>query len=188
MQVFDFDNTLYHGESTVDFAMFMIQHNRRILLWVPRIFWNLLKYKLCLTEQKQMERDIREFLLILIRNEQQLRALVDVFWTQNRHKLNTRLISRIRREDVIVSAAPDFLLDALRPELGDVRLVCSKVDLSRKRLLHLNFGAQKVKRFRALYGNTKIERFYTDSYNDKAMMDIAEKVYLVRPSGICRIK
>ena len=60
MQVFDFDNTLYHGESAVDFALFMIQHNRRILLWVPRIFWNLMKYKLCLTEQKQMERDMHQ--------------------------------------------------------------------------------------------------------------------------------
>ena len=37
MIVFDFDNTLYRGESSVDFALFMIRYNPRIILWLPKI-------------------------------------------------------------------------------------------------------------------------------------------------------
>ncbi len=41
-----------------------------------------------------------------------------------------------------------------------------------------------MKRFREQFGDRKIERFYTDSYNDKAMMDISEKVYIVKKGKI----
>ena len=31
MKVFDFDNTIYRGESSVDFSFYMIRHNRKNL-------------------------------------------------------------------------------------------------------------------------------------------------------------
>ena len=31
MQVFDFDNTIYHGESTFDFALYVIMRRKRLL-------------------------------------------------------------------------------------------------------------------------------------------------------------
>ena len=49
MKVFDFDNTLYHGESAVDLAIFMIKNNKKIILYLPKIFINLIKYKLIMT-------------------------------------------------------------------------------------------------------------------------------------------
>ena len=57
MKAFDFDNTLYFGESSVDFALFMMKKNKKIILWLPRIFWGLLKYKLCLISREKIEDD-----------------------------------------------------------------------------------------------------------------------------------
>ena len=31
MKVFDFDSTIYSGESPVDFTFYMIRHNRKII-------------------------------------------------------------------------------------------------------------------------------------------------------------
>ena len=50
MKVFDFDNTLYHGESSVDLALYMIRTNKKIIKYLPSIFINLIKYKLCMVE------------------------------------------------------------------------------------------------------------------------------------------
>ena len=55
MKAFDFDNTLYRGESTVDLLIYVIRKNKRIALWMPVIFWNLIKYKLCIISGERME-------------------------------------------------------------------------------------------------------------------------------------
>ena len=61
-------------------------------------------------------------------------------------------------------------------------------DLDKKEITHFNFKDNKVKKFRELYGDAKIDSFYTDSYNDRAVMDISEKVFLVKNGKIRRIK
>ena len=48
MKVFDFDNTIYRGESSVDYSFYMIRHNKKILRYVPTILFSLVGYKLCL--------------------------------------------------------------------------------------------------------------------------------------------
>ena len=48
MKVFDFDNTIYRGESSVDYSFYMIRHNKKILQYVPTILFSLVGYKLCL--------------------------------------------------------------------------------------------------------------------------------------------
>ncbi len=188
MKVFDFDNTLYNGESAVDLALFMIRKNKRIILWLPRIFWNLLKHKLCLVNKDSMEQTINEFLRVILRDKRELFRQTRQFWKTHFHKLNRNVISRIGPDDIIISAGPDFLLRAINKKLGTPHLLCSEIDYERQRVVWLNFGGNKVKRFRELYGDTAIDSFYTDSYNDKAMMDISEKVFLVRNGKIKRIK
>ena len=61
MKVFDFDNTLYRGESAVDLAIYMIRNNRRVILYLSKIFYNLIKYKLCLVDKRKMVRAINDF-------------------------------------------------------------------------------------------------------------------------------
>ena len=61
MKVFDFDNTIYRGESSIDFSFYMIRHNRKILLYVPMILINLVKYKMCLVKKDELEAVIDTF-------------------------------------------------------------------------------------------------------------------------------
>lgn len=53
---------------------------------------------------------------------------------------------------------------------------------------YLNFGENKVKGYKALYGDKRIECFYTDSYNDKALMEISDRVFIVKKGRLTRIK
>ena len=45
-----------------------------------------------------------------------------------------------------------------------------------------------MRRFRQLYGDAKIDCFYTDSYNDQAVMDSPDHVILVKKGKSKRIK
>ena len=188
MNVFDFDNTIYRGESSIDFAVYMISINKRIILWLPKIFWNLIKYKLCLVSKDYMERTINDALKTLIRSEKEVLDLTNGFWKTHKHKLAPSILKRIHKDDIIITAGPSFLISGISDAVGTSNMICSEVDLKRRRITYLNFSDNKVKRYRRLYGNTPIECFYTDSFNDKAMMDISERVFIVKKGKVKRIK
>ncbi len=98
------------------------------------------------------------------------------------------MLKRISPDDLIITAGPDFLLDGIRKRLGTQNIISSEVDLDRIEILHFNFKDNKVSRFRELYGDAKIDAFYTDSYNDRALMEISDKVFLVKKGKIKRIQ
>jgi len=188
MNVFDFDNTLYHGESSVDLALFMMRNNRRIILWLPKIFYGLFRYKLCLISRERTEELINAFMQDVLHDKEEVLGITRTFWEKHSRKLDKAMISRIQKEDVIVSAGPSFLLEAISDRLGTHNLVCSEVDFERMCVARLCFRSNKLKRFREVYGDEGIERLYTDSYNDRALMDISEQVYIVKKGRIKRIR
>ena len=188
MKVFDFDNTLYRGESSLDFSLYMIRRNRKILLYLPVILSNAVRYKLCLVGKEELERTINDYMKILIRSREEILSLVDGFWASHAQRLDRRMLALIGPEDVIVTAGPSFLLNGIRDRLGTEHILSSEVDLDRREILHFNFKDNKVTKFREIYGRQKIDCFYTDSYNDKAMMDISKRVYIVKNGKVRRVK
>lgn len=188
MKVFDFDNTLYRGESPIDLVLFMMKKDKKILLWLPKIFFNLFKYKLCILNKEQLENKINELMHDLLKDKDKTAEIINSFWSQNYKKLNQVTLKEVAPEDVILSASPSLLLDGIKEKLISQNIVCSEIDIDKKKITYLNFGENKVKRFKEIYGDKKIDAFYTDSYNDKAMMEISDKVFLVRKNKIIQIK
>lgn len=188
MKVFDFDNTLYHGESAVDLALYMIKNNKKIILYLPKIFVNLIKYKLCLVDKKKIVAAINDFLNNVIYSKEELYDSVEGFWKKNLCKLDRKMLSMIKSDDVIITAGPDFLINGIHDLINTDHIISSTIDPDKMKVKYLNFGENKVKGYRALYGDKRIDHFYTDSYNDKALMDISEKVYIVKKGRLKRIK
>ena len=54
MRVFDFDNTIYNGESVFDFYLFSIKYNPKVAKYVPLAVFNLFKYKLGKTTKQDL--------------------------------------------------------------------------------------------------------------------------------------
>lgn len=188
MKVFDFDNTIYHGESSIDFSIFMIRKNRRIILYLPTIFICLVKYKLCLVDKVKLEKTINDFLKVMIKDKRETFRMIVEFWAKNEHKLNKRILGLIKRDDVIMTASPSFLVHGIQERLNTRNIICTEVDPDKKEMTYFNFGENKLRRYNKLYGDRKIDCLFTDSYNDKAIMDISEKVYIVRKGRIRRLK
>ena len=188
MKVFDFDNTLYHGESAVDLALYMIRNNKRIILYLPKIFINLIKYKLCLVNKRKMVDAINDFLQNVLSGKDELYCAVDGFWAKNRRKLDRKMLNMIEKDDVIITAGPDFLINGIRDLINTDNIISSRINADTMKVKYLNFGSNKVKGFKAMYGNRNIDCFYTDSYNDKALMEISDSVFIVKKGRLKRIK
>ncbi len=88
MKVFDFDNTLYRGESSLDFSLYMIRTHKKILLYLPVIMANAIKYKLCLVDRQKLGAEINKYMKLIIRDEREIRHLVRKFWQTHADRLD----------------------------------------------------------------------------------------------------
>ena len=180
VKVFDFDNTIYRGESSVDFSFYMIRHNKKILRYVPTILFSLAGYKLCLLKKEKLESIINNFFEGILDGKTFPDIYVKPFWKTHIHKLNKKMLQLIEQDDVIITASPVFLIDGIRKMLNTEKIIGTEVDFTEKRITWFNFGENKVRRYRALYGDREIDAFYTDSNNDRDMMEISREVFIVK--------
>ena len=133
MKVFDFDNTIYRGESSIDLAVYMIRNNKKIILYLPMIFTNLVKYKLCMVGRKEMEIILNDFCQAVMGDKDEVPEIIDRFWQIHAHKLNRKILKRIGPEDIIITAGPDILINGIRDRLHTDHIICSEVDLDGRR-------------------------------------------------------
>ena len=110
------------------------------------------------------------------------------FWNKNEKKIKPWYNEVRQDDDIIVSGTTDFLLEEIAARIGIKNYIGSSIDKKTGKFVRLCFLDNKVKIFNELYPDAHIDNFYTDSMNDKAMMYIADNVYLVKKNKITKIK
>lgn len=187
MNVYDFDGTLYKGESSFHFARFCLLRKPKVLLFFPKIVSLYRKHKrneLSLEEANDLFKKILDTVLV---TDEDLEKFVQTFWRKYKKNLNWPLIRTMKEEDVILSAGPDFLLK--NSPLKDKNIFCSQIDLKNKKILFFCYGENKRLKFKEIYKGRTIEKFYTDSYSDYPLMTLAHQVYFVKNGvGLGKIK
>ena len=188
MQAFDFDDTLYKGESTFDFALFVIKKNKRLIKHLPGILRALGAYKLCLWDEDKFLRELEKYTKVFLENKDLLKELTQEFWLSHEKNLYLNMLEKVKFNDVIITASPEFLMMGIKDRLNTKHILCTKIDFDKGKITWLNFGKNKVLCFKKVYKNKKIKNFYTDSYNDKPFMDFSDNVYLVSHGESKKIK
>ena len=188
MNAYDFDNTIYDGESIYDFFIFAIKTDKRLLKFFPRIFILLIKYKL----NKVKITDIYDTASLVIEyfiNESNLSIdeMVSSFWVKNEHKLKKEFLNMLKSDDLIITGCPNFLIEYVKPKLKTDNIICTDYDNINNKINFICLGENKVKAFNEKYKNVKINKFYTDSLVDSPFMKISNEVYLVKKNKIIKI-
>jgi phosphoserine phosphatase len=181
MNVYDFDGTIYDGDSTIDFYLYSLKHHPKLLFYVPRQFWGIVQYKLGRIDKTLCKERFYSFLNGL----DDVKKDVSNFWEQKEKKIKDWYFDNKQETDVIISSSPEFLLSDICNQLN-VRLICSKVDCHTGKYIGVNcYGKEKVKRFQMAYGEeVQIEQFYSDSISDKPLAMMAQKSFLVTADSI----
>ena len=176
MNVYDFDKTIYAGDSTVDFYLFCVKKNPRLLQCLPRQGMAMIQYYCGRIPKKQFKQEFFCFLQKLPQAE----VLVQSFWQQNQKKIEPWYLSQKKKTDVVISASPEFLLQPIAAML-DISLIATKVEIKTGVFQSENCYAQeKVYRFQQMYQMQQIENFYSDSASDAPMAKLAQRAHLVQ--------
>lgn len=181
MNVYDFDGTIYDGDSSIDFYLFCIKKK-------PSVFYKSIIKQLSgvtlYTVKRISKEDYKEKFFSFLRYIPVNSELLNEFWNVKKQKIKKWYLNQKANSDIIISASPEFLLQPICNRLG-VSLIASKVNPSTGQFTGKNcHGQEKVKRFRELYPNETIDEFYTDSKSDYPFAALAKKAYLVKKSSI----
>lgn len=189
MNVYDFDNTIYDGESVFDLFLFYIRKDPGLLRLLPKVLIAFGKYK---RGKVTAEAFLRENAALV---EEKLRQIPDIegdmraFWDKHMRKIKPFYEELWRGDDWIVTAAPDFSMREVCRRLGVQNCVSSRFDLETCRILHFNLRERKVEAFRRACPDAQIDAFYTDSpANDAPLIEMAKHAYVVRGNQIQQIK
>ncbi|MBR2038163.1 MAG: haloacid dehalogenase-like hydrolase [Lachnospiraceae bacterium] len=183
MNVYDFDGTIYRGDSTVDFFAYCIKRYPWLVLYVPYQLIVIMAYKVGLCSKECEKSAFFSFLRVI----PDVRTVVMQFWETHRGKMEDWYYAVQKEDDVVISASPRFLLSPICSELGVRNLIASEVDCKTGRFNTLNcYGEEKVKRFYELFPHGNVDAFYSDSCSDRPMTLLAKRSYLVKKGKITK--
>ena len=188
MKVFDFDNTLYDGECSLDFFLYCLKKKKSLIKYLPTVTSKALKYKTGIVPESEVYEFVNSMLKIFFDNCENLDRLVQDFWKTHRRKLKDFMLKKISPEDAIISASPRFLLDGVADRLNTQHILCTEIDMESQTLSFLCYSQNKVHAFTEAFGDTPIEVFYTDNMNDMPLIQRAEHAVLVKGSTLTPIQ
>ncbi len=188
MNAYDFDSTIYDGESIFDFFIFSLKKDIWLIKFLPSVLFRLIQYKLNLLKIDKIYQTVEMIINSFFKHANfNYDDLVEQFWEKNHRKLKPQFLKMLKEDDLIITGCPNFLINHIKDELKVKNIICTEFDLKNRQIDFICFGDNKVKAFKKKYKNQKINKFYTDSLSDIPMMKLANEVYLVNKEKIKKI-
>jgi phosphoserine phosphatase len=182
MNVYDFDNTIYRGDSTADFLLFELK--RHPLAGAKAIAVTIvpaIAYVLRLGTKEHM----KENMFSIVQAVEDMDQELQLFWDVHQKNIKRWYLEQQQEDDVIISASPLFEIKECCDRIGIRHVIATEMDPVTGKMGGFNCkGEQKVPRFREIFPEACIDAFYSDSRSDDPMAKIAQKAYLVRGDEI----
>lgn len=179
--LYDFDGTIYDGDSSVDFFKFCLKKDKTIYKMLPKLAIKFLAYK----SKNITDTELKEYVFSFLKNFKNIDKVVKEFWETHESKIKNFYLEKKHDQDIIISASPEFLLKTICEKLKVKDLIASDVDKTTGKFKKPNNrGEAKVKEFYKKYPKAEILEMYSDSLHDKPLLDLAKKSYFVKKNKL----
>ena len=181
MNVYDFDNTIYDGDSTLDFYCYCLKRKPAVFKYFPKQLLAAFRYKCGKITKTKFKEDFFCFFNAFENIEDD----VIKFWDIYEKKIKLWYKKCHKNDDVIITASPEFLIQEICKRLDINTLIASKVNPYDGKYVGNNcYGEEKVSRYYELFPKEKIDQFYSDSISDLPIARISNNSYLVKKNKI----
>lgn len=183
--VYDFDKTIYNGETSTDFMLFFLKRNPKYIIRIFNALYSLVYYKKNLKKSKEIFFKILNGLDIKFLKEE-----INEFWKVKKDEIFSWVYDeifenkKIADELILISATPSIFLDGISKELGFDKLLSTEFEnlneVFNSKIIGANCkGEEKVRRLNNYISDYNILKFYSDSMSDKPLFDLAvEKIFV----------
>lgn len=176
MNVYDFDKTIFDGDSSASFYFFCVAKKPSLLLGVFKMLCPSIKILLRRMSKTEYKEKFYSYF-----SKIDTEKLLTEFWDKNIGRIKGFYLKMQKEDDIIISASPYFLLAPCCERLGIKYLYASEVDSKTGKTTGKNcHGEEKVRRFLAAgFDKNSIDKFYSDALSDEPLAKISKKAYIV---------
>ena len=189
MNAYDFDDTIYDGDSSMDFFKFYFKKHPSLLKYVPAIIKIYSDYK---KTNLRFEDVIANYGGILkahvLEKKPDPEALAKEFWDKHEHKIKPFYREIQRPDDLLITASPEFQIKEICSRIGIKNYLATELDMVTGEFGRACFREKKIDFLLEAYPDAQIDDFYTDSLNDEFLFPYAKRVFMVKGHKITRIK
>ncbi|MBR2768978.1 MAG: haloacid dehalogenase-like hydrolase [Solobacterium sp.] len=177
MNVYDWDDTIYRGDSTFGLVLYSYAHRPKTLLSIPRTAVCGLLFVLHIMKKQTFKENMYHMFTFV----DDMEDFIEEYTSSHLDHIKDLYRQRQREDDLVISASPEFLIRSFCEKAGIKACMASPVNMHTGKYEGLNcHGKEKVRRFYEKYPDGKIQEFYSDSYSDTPLAEISEKAYLVK--------
>ena len=182
MNVYDFDDTIYKGDSTANFFLYCLKKHPKMIVTFPSTAAAVFRFYILKRGTKTQFKEVFYRFLRYCSVEKDL----EDFWNLQMKNIKGWYYEQHRGDDVVISASPEFLLEIPCKKLKVGCLMASRVDPHTGEYTGENcHGKEKVRRFYEKFStDAVIDKFYSDSYNDTPLAEIAKESFMVKDDTI----
>ncbi len=176
MNVYDFDETIFEGDSEDRFFVFL---SKRKGFRLCRPIYKFLEFftKKHGPAARTWARQIQYRFLTRVDD---IDAMLDEYWDEAEQYIKPWYLEQKRSDDIIASGTPAFLMEPIVRRLGIQGLIATDMDKHTGKI-NGSFAVDKYKMqyFAEKYDPTEIEKFYSDAYSDHFLAEAAKEAYFI---------
>lgn len=185
INIYDFDKTIYDGDSSVDFYFYCLSRKKSLIFNLPKVLIAYFLYFLKLKNKTY----VKEVFFSFVKYFDDIDSIIEEFWINNKKKIKQFYLDKNHDKDIIISASPYFLLKPISLDLKVKDLIASDVSKKTGKFHKENCkGENKVVYLKKKYNDFVVNEVYTDSYSDRPIIELGQKAFLVKKNKITRIK
>lgn len=180
MNVYDFDETIFTGDSENRFFDFVFA-KPGFAHW--KLYWKLFNR---LWKMKIVNKTVsREHQYRFLKDIKDLDSLLEEYWDSVFQYMKPWYSEVRRDDDVIASGTPRFLLEPAMRRLGLKNLVATEMDPRTGKIDgHFAIRQYKVENFKKQFSLSDIDKFYSDDYADNYLAQYAKEAYAYKDGTI----
>lgn len=180
MNGYDFDETIFKGNSLRRFFFYCLIRLPYLLLYMPAQLFAAILYGVRILNKHRFL-CVLEWFIVFVPCK---RKFIQNFWDKNFKRIKPWYLRQKRDDDIIISASPLYLVEVACSRLG-VACIASNVNISNGKTAGRHcHGKAKPFFYKERFGDTPLKTYYSDSLSDVPMFLLAEEGYLVNGDKI----
>lgn len=182
MNAYDFDNTIYKGDTSVDLVLYTLI--KRPFLMIKYIFKTIptgVKYIF----KKAKTSDAKEILFGFLTEINDLDKYLDLFADKHMKNIKKWYYEIQKKDDIVISASYTIWVKKFCDRLNIKNIIATDIDLKTGKIIEENCSRkEKLIKFDKRYPNKIIKKSYSDSPKDIPLLERAKIGYVVKGDKI----
>lgn len=185
MNIYDFDETIYDGNSLTDFLKYSFVNKPFIVILSLVKSTGLIIIYVFNKNNIEKLKSVMFSYMNKISNKVQF---IENFVNQNKYKIKKWYKSNQRKDDIIISASCDFWIKPFCNSIGISNVIATKTNDKFEVIGKNCKSSEKINRLNEEYPNIDVNNAYSDSLSDTPMFEVAKKGYLVDKNKLVLFK